>query len=171
MIKILSNCLLLIFTAHKQPCSSLGRHGNSSREKLQQKELLRGDTHRLLRFINTFRHLLTCINLAFSRGGKKSKPIGGLLQWHGDWSNVWDSEKGLRPWILQVIGNLHFRHEGLCFFMFVNLFNVFVSFGHELAHTFGLAHDRRVSRRSSRKYLFFSITNIAMILVIVIITL
>ena len=55
--------------------------------------------------------------------------------------------------------------------MFVNLFNVFVSFGHELAHTFGLAHDRRVSRRSSRKYLFFSITNIVMIFVVVIVTL
>jgi len=30
----------------------------------------------------------------------------------------------------------------------------YFSFGHELAHTFGLAHDRRVSRRSSRKYAY-----------------
>ena len=74
MIKILSNCLLLIFTAHKQPCSSLGRHGNSSREKLQQKELLRGDIHTdYLDFFNTSRPLLTNINLALSRTGKKKQ--------------------------------------------------------------------------------------------------
>ena len=118
-IKNHANCLRLIFTAHKQPCSSLGRHGDSSREKLQQKELLRGDIHTdyLQRYSNTSGPLLMHINLAFSRAGKKSKPIGGLLQWHGNWSNVWDSEKGLRPWILQVIWNFHFIHGGLCFFL------------------------------------------------------
>ena len=73
MIKILSNCLLLIFTAHKQPCSSLGRHGNSSREKLQQKELLRGDIHTdyLQRYSNTSGPLLTHISILLYHAEEK----------------------------------------------------------------------------------------------------
>jgi hypothetical protein len=38
--------------------------------------------------------------------------------------------------------------------------NLCRSFGHELAHGFGLAHDRRVSRRSSRSYAFGSIIKV-----------